>query len=130
MMRHLANNAVHFAEHGCFFTAAALFWWVLMRPSGRKQVQYGVNVLYLFTTTLQCSALGALMTFASQPWYVTYATGRDVLGLSALGDQQLAGLIMWLPSGMLFVLIGRRVFHGVAERGRAVDAVGTQWLEE
>jgi putative membrane protein len=105
----LQNNTIHFAEHLCFFTAAGLFWWVLIRPSGRKQVQYGLNVLYLFTTALQSGALGALMTFASRPWYATYAASNG-LGLTALGDQQLAGLIMWLPGGVLFVLIAAAYF--------------------
>ncbi len=105
----LQNNTIHFGEHLCFFAAAALFWWVLIRPSGRNQVQYGLNVLYLFTTALQSGALGALMTFASRPWYSTYAASND-LGLTALGDQQLAGLIMWLPGGVLFVLIAAAYF--------------------
>jgi putative membrane protein len=104
----LANNSIHFLEHGCFFAAAALFWWVLIRPGGRrKQVQYGLNVLYLFTTTLQSGALGALLTFSSQPWYSNYG---NVPGLTALSDQQLAGLIMWLPGGVFFVLLASVYF--------------------
>ncbi len=106
----LQNNTIHFFEHSCFFAAAALFWWVLVRSAGRKQIQYGLNVLYLFTTALQSGALGALMTFASQPWYSTYARGGAVFGLTALGDQQLAGLIMWLPGGVLFVLLAAAYF--------------------
>ncbi|MBI1257043.1 MAG: cytochrome c oxidase assembly protein [Chloroflexi bacterium] len=106
----LQNDTLHFFEHGCFFAAAALFWWVLVRSAGRKQVQYGVNVLYLFTTALQSGALGALMTFASQPWYSTYTQNSNVFGLTALGDQQLAGLIMWLPGGVLFMLLAAAYF--------------------
>ncbi len=103
----LKNNTIHFFEHVCFFAAAALFWWVLIRPSGRKQVQYGLNVLYLFTAALQSGALGALLTFSTQVWYTNYG---NLPGLTALSDQQLAGLIMWLPGGVLFVLLASAYF--------------------
>jgi putative membrane protein len=106
----LENNTIHLFEHLCFFAAAALFWWVLIRPVGNKQVKYGLNVLYLFTTALQSSALGALLTFSSQPWYASYRNAPDLLGVGRLGDQQLAGLIMWLPGGILYVLLAAGYF--------------------
>jgi putative membrane protein len=104
----LKDSTVHFAEHGAFLATAGLFWWVLIRPVARRQVQYGVNVLYLFTTTLQTGALGALLTFSSAPWYPTYASTSTAL--TPLGDQQLAGLIMWLPGGVLYVLLASGYF--------------------
>ncbi len=106
----LHNNLIHFAEHVCFVSAAALFWWVLIKPSTRKQVQYGVNVLYLFTTAVQSGALGGLLTFSTAPWYASYATSAAAGSLTPLGDQQLAGLIMWLPANVLFLLLASAYF--------------------
>ena len=53
---------------------------------------------------LHTSALGALLTFAPSPWYVT--DGARAFGLSALEDQQLGGLIMWVPGGMAYMIMG------------------------
>ena len=53
---------------------------------------------------LHTSALGALLTFAPSPWYVT--DGARVFGLSALEDQQLGGLIMWVPGSMAYMIVG------------------------
>ena len=53
---------------------------------------------------LHTSALGALLTFAPSPWYVT--EGARAFGLSALEDQQLGGLIMWVPGSMAYLIAG------------------------
>ena len=106
----LRNPTIHLLEHTAFLTTAGLFWWILFQPTTRKQVQYGINVLYLFTTLLQSSALGALLTFSSAPWYPTYAAVSTTAGLTPLADQQLAGVIMWLPGGALYILLASGYF--------------------
>jgi cytochrome c oxidase assembly factor CtaG len=60
-------------------------------------------VLYLFTTSLHTSLLGALLTFSSRVWYPAYASSTAVWGLTPLEDQQLAGLIMWVPAGLAYL---------------------------
>ena len=104
----LHNPIIHLLEHTAFFTTAALFWWVLFQPATRKPMQYGVNIIYLFITLLQCSALGALLTFSAQPWYGTYVATST--RLTPLGDQQIAGLIMWLPGGVFYVVLASSYF--------------------
>lgn len=81
---------VHLLEHASFFGAALLFWWSLRE-------RYAVGVLLVFTTAVHSSLLGALMTLSSQVWYPIY---------DSLEDQQLAGLIMWVPGGVIFLLAG------------------------
>jgi putative membrane protein len=61
-------------------------------------------VLYLFTTILQSGILGALMSFSSRPWYAYYANQIMPWGLTPLADQQIAGLIMWMPGGFVFTV--------------------------
>jgi cytochrome c oxidase assembly factor CtaG len=61
-------------------------------------------VLSLFTMGLQSSLLGALITFSRSPWYLVHAKTAFLWGLTPLEDQQLAGLIMWIPAGTVYVV--------------------------
>ena len=60
-------------------------------------------MLYLFTTALHTGLLGALLTFSNQVWYPIYAATTIPWGLTPLQDQQLGGLIMWIPAGLIYV---------------------------
>jgi cytochrome c oxidase assembly factor CtaG len=131
----LRSDAVHLAQHASFFGTAALFWWALIH--GRYgRMGHGVAVFYVFATALHSSILGALLTFAPRLWYSLYAERTAVWGLSPLEDQQLAGLIMWVPSGALFVALGLGLFAawlGEAERRAEMgetERVRRVWLAE
>jgi putative membrane protein len=105
----LAHEPIHAVQHLCFFLTAALFWWALVHgPHGR--VGYGVSVLFVFATALHQSVLGALLTLARAAWYPLAAERARGAGLDPLGDQQLAGLLMWVPSGVLFSILGLALF--------------------
>jgi PQQ-dependent dehydrogenase (methanol/ethanol family) len=96
----LGNEAVHAIEHLCFFGAAALFWWGIVH--GRQgRMGYGAGVIYLFATAVHSGVLGALLTVSPRVWYGPYLA-RGAAGLSPLEDQQLAGLLMWVPAGLVF----------------------------
>jgi cytochrome c oxidase assembly factor CtaG len=94
--RALGSDAWHIAQHLSFVVTALLFWWaMLFGRSGQ-----GVAILCLFLTAMVGGLLGALMALSSSPWYAGYAAlGLTAEGLSPAQDQQLAGLIMWLPGG-------------------------------
>ena len=98
----LLNPPVHILQHSCFFASALAYWWTVV--PGRARSPKGASVASLFTTMLHTSALGALLTFAPAPWYVI--DGAGAFGLSALEDQQLGGLIMWVPGGMVYLVVG------------------------
>jgi putative membrane protein len=106
----LQNETVHTLEHLLFLLTAMLYWWILFRQTGQTHFHYGRAVLYLFTTVLHSGILGALMTFTSQPWYSYYVPFVKAWGLTPLQDQQLAGLIMWMPGGAVFTLMTIRYF--------------------
>jgi putative membrane protein len=67
---------------------------------------YGAAVLYVFTTSIHSGALGALLTFASTLWYPAYEETTAVWGLTPLEDQQLGGLMMWIPAGVTYLVAG------------------------
>jgi putative membrane protein len=100
----LRSDALHALQHLSFLLSALLFWWALFNSRDAQ----GAAVLYLFTTGLHTSVLGALLTFARSIWYPVY--DQPPLGLNPLEDQQLGGLIMWVPGGMVYVLAALALF--------------------
>ena len=99
----LQSDAMHAAQHASFFLTALLFWWPL--ANRLPSIGYGGGLAYVFTTALHTSVLGALLTFAPQPWYAPYVATAAHLHLSALEDQQLGGLIMWIPAGTVLLIV-------------------------
>jgi putative membrane protein len=96
---------VHVLQHASFLLSALLFWSSLAGAAGGQR-RYGAGVIYVFTTAVHSSALGALLTFATAVWYTPYLATAPRWGLSAAQDQQLGGLIMWVPGGAVLVLAG------------------------
>lgn len=94
----LRHRAVHDLQHASFLVAALLFWRVLLDPISRQRLGQGQAVLVLFTTTLHATVLGVLMTISPRAWYPAYADKTQWWGLTPMEDQQLAGLIMWMPA--------------------------------
>ena len=99
--RAIENDWVHAAQHASFFLTALLFWWPLV--NGAPSMGYGGALVYVFTTAMHTSILGALLTFARAPWYAPYMGTAPLWNLTALEDQQLGGLIMWIPAGSLLL---------------------------
>jgi putative membrane protein len=99
----LHSDWVHAAQHTTFLTAALLFWWPLVDRT--SILGYGGGLVYIFTTILHTSVLGALLTFAPRPWYSSYVTTTPAWHFTALEDQQLGGLIMWIPAGTLLLIV-------------------------
>lgn len=94
----LTSELAHTAQHSSFLLTAVLFWWAV-----RERPRHGVAVLYLFTTAVHSSLLGALLTFAPDVFYAPYEFTAPAWGLTALEDQQLGGLIMWVPASLVYV---------------------------
>ncbi len=97
----LVNRTVHDLQHVTFLLTALLFWYALL--SERAKEGQGAAIVYLFSTTVHSSVLGALITFAAHPWYPAYLHTTEAWGLTPLEDQQLGGLIMWVPASFVYV---------------------------
>ncbi len=100
----LRSDWIHAAQHLSFFISAVVFWSALY-GMGRSATHFGAAALYVFGTAVHCSSLGALLTFSSVLWYPAYAGSTQRWGLAPLADQQLGGVIMWVPSGVVFIAI-------------------------
>src|ERR1044072_7044220 len=112
------DEFIHTLQHLSFLVSALFFGWAAVH-SRRSLMGYGAAVLYVFTTSVHSGVLGALITFASALWYPAYAATTSAWGLTALEDQQLGGLIMWVPAAIVYTAIGLWLFAawlGDAER--------------
>jgi putative membrane protein len=105
----LKTQWVHDLQHLSFFISALLFWWALF-PGAARRNEPGVGILYIFTTAAHTAALGALLTFSRRLFYPTYEATAPAWGMSALQDQQLGGLIMWIPGGVVYLAAGLALF--------------------
>jgi cytochrome c oxidase assembly factor CtaG len=107
----LRHQGVHAVQHASFLITAALFWWGMVH--GRYgRIGYGVGVFYVFLTAIHSSVLGALMTVAPGVWYASYVRHAAAWRMDPLADQQLAGLVMWVPSGVVFIVFGLALLAG------------------
>lgn len=118
----LASEWVHTAQHVSFLGTAVLFWWAL-----RDRTAHGLGVLYLFTTAVHSSVLGALLAFSPHAWYTPYEATAPLWGLTALEDQQIGGFIMWVPAGLVYFVAALALLASwlrTAERRASQRAAG------
>jgi cytochrome c oxidase assembly factor CtaG len=143
----LANNSVHILEHLMFIAAAIVGWWPVLGflPGPAPRAAYPVQMLYLFALMISTTGLGALLSLAQYPLYPFYLDAPRVLGgmplpvhipgsrlwgLSVMDDQQMAGLIMWVPGNMLyfsaFMVVLNQWFRNEEKRQREREALEDQ----
>ncbi|MGG5890826.1 cytochrome c oxidase assembly protein [Falsiroseomonas sp. HC035] len=103
----LRHPAWHAAQHLSFLLAGLAFWAAMLRRCPPTLAGRGLAALCLLATSIVSGALGALMAISASPWYATYARlgltpqGLTSQGLTPAEDQQLAGLLMWVPGGLV-----------------------------
>jgi len=94
---------IHTLEHLSFLIAGYWYWMVLIRHGENEG--YASASLSLLSTLMHTGLLGALITFAPRPLYATYIETQGSVDM-ALQDQQLAGLLMWIPVGAVYLIGG------------------------
>ena len=126
----LRNNVVYWLMHVTIFAAALALWVAVFSSTA------ALAFLLIFATCMQMSLLGALLTFAAVPLYSVHEFTTAAWGLTWLEDQQLGGLLMWVPAGLAaHSLFGRGVWRRAAPRPSAFAcrtrrrAVSTHSLE-
>ncbi|HEX6818627.1 MAG TPA: cytochrome c oxidase assembly protein [Ktedonobacterales bacterium] len=117
----LSNEMLHIAEHLIFLATGVLFWWPVIGPANElPRLSRPLAVIYLFLACQPMVLLGALLTFAAQPFYLPYVAAPRIFGSTPLGDQQLGGLIMWLPTNIPYLIaLSVLFFQWVGERDMA-----------
>ena len=120
------DDLVHDAQHLSFALAGALIWWCVIDPRPlRARLGYVGRMGFLVVASTPKSFLGALIVFAEEPLYGFWNDAPPILALTPLEDQELGGILMWVPSQMMFLLAVGLVFAVWArkseERQRALD---------
>ncbi len=120
----LANEWIHTWEHLCFFITALMFWSLVLEPYGRRRLDYGRSLIFVATLGLQNGLLGALLTFSGRAIYAAHVLTAPAWGFTPLEDQQLAGLIMWIPASVIHLTTLAALFlawMGVQETPMAIS---------
>lgn len=101
----LRHQAVHAVEHVCFLGTALLFWSVVLHSGGRRRLPRPMAALLVVASSVQGSALGAVLLFAGRPLYSPHLAATTAWGMTPIQDQQLAGGLMWGPPALLYVVV-------------------------
>jgi putative membrane protein len=107
----LERHGWHVVEHLSLLAGAVLAWWPILSTSRRlPALPYAAQLLYLFVFGIPMTVVAAFVTAAEQPLYPWYALAPRLFSLTPLADQQLGGIIMWVPAGVIPLLAFTVVF--------------------
>jgi putative membrane protein len=128
----MAHHPVHIVQHLMFMAAAVLMWWPFLSPLPElPRLAYPGQMLYCFLMSIPMSIVAIYVAMADRLLYPAYAVAPRLWGLTPMEDQQLGGLIMWIPGGLFFLGVMSVVFFKWAARG-VDDTAGAQvdWVGE
>jgi cytochrome c oxidase assembly factor CtaG len=113
----LESDPWHYCQHISFLTTALLFWYPVVRPyPSRPRWSAWILIPYLILADVQNTILAAVLTFSDQPLYRYYVLRPRLGNFSALEDQATAGVIMWVPGSVVYLVplfvIGIRLLYG------------------
>jgi cytochrome c oxidase assembly factor CtaG len=101
----LRSEGWHHLEHACFFATAMMFWRpVILAWPARSRWPRWAMIPYLLMADVQNTVLAAILTLSDRLIYPVYATVPRIGPATALEDQAIAGLIMWVPGSLVFLL--------------------------
>jgi putative membrane protein len=112
----LRSAPLHVLEHASFLASAFAFWSVVLDPAGAGRLDHGARLLYLTGAAILSGLPGALMILTQRAFYLQHAEGAARWGLTPLADQQLAGLVMWIPAGLVYLAAAAWLFLGWLHR--------------
>lgn len=98
-----ANRVVHDLEHASLLAAGLVLWLPVVRP---RRTPSWAGLVLVFGAGLQSGVLAAVLAFSPEAWYDAHVITAPQWGLTPLADQQLAGMIMWIPGGLICLLAG------------------------
>ena len=100
----LRSDGWHVVEHACFFTTALMFWYPVVQPwpSAARWPRWAM-LPYLLLADGQNTVLAALFMFSDRLIYPFYASAPHIAGFTPLGDQVVAGAIMWVPGSIFYL---------------------------
>ena len=127
----MAVHPVHIAQHLMFLVAAVLMWWPILSPLPElPRLAYPLQMLYLFLMSIPMSIVAVYIAYADTVLYPAYASAPRIWGISPMQDQQIGGLIMWIPGGLFFFAIISVIFFKWQQRDGDESTAGAQVVSE
>ncbi len=101
----LKNGRIHELEHASFVLSALLAWWPVIDPRPlHARLTYPARIAYLLALSTPRAFIAAFIAFSDEVLYIDwYGAVEPVFEITLAQDQLIAGLLMWLPSQMLFL---------------------------
>jgi putative membrane protein len=113
----MAYHPVHIVQHLTLMAASVLMWWPFLSPLPElPRLAYPGQMLYCFLMVIPMSIVAIYIAMADHVLYPAYAIAPRVWDITPLSDQQIGGLIMWVPGGLLFYVVMTFVFFKWAGR--------------
>ncbi len=128
----LENEGIHVLEHLSFIVLSVIYWWPVFSPmqEGKlKRLPLGGQILYIFLSGMPVVLLGAGLTFFP-PLYAPYLSAPRIWGISPDVDQQLGGLIMWIPGNIAYIFVVSVIFIRWMQRQDAQQAAMEEEQDE
>ena len=127
----LIERSVHVLEHVMFLGAGIVLWWPILSPLPEcPRSTYLSQMLYLCVLPTVPSILGAMITFSQDITYKWYAEAPRVWNISAHTDQQIGGIIMWIPGGVVFLGVLVIVFLSWANQEESYQKIRRSSLDK
>jgi len=96
----LANESLHIFQSLSFLLTGLIFWWPILSPLENRHLPALAAISYLFSACLCCTLMGAFLTFGPAGLYPMHPGHGST---DSKGDQQLAGLLMWVPGCFVYL---------------------------
>ncbi|MGH7303410.1 MAG: cytochrome c oxidase assembly protein [Candidatus Rokuibacteriota bacterium] len=123
----LEDHRWHVVEHLALIATALAAWWPVLSPSRLlPRLHYGAQILYLFAFGIPMTVVAAMITGAETTLYPFYAAAPRIFDLTALADQRLGGLIMWVPAGLIPLVAFTVVFFRWAAAEAEADGAAAE----
>jgi len=124
----MSSHGVHIGQHLMFMAVAVLMWWPFLSPLPElPRLAYPGQMLYCFLMSIPMSIVAIYIAMADRLLYPSYASAPRIWGISPLEDQQIGGLIMWIPGGLFFYVVMTVVFFKWA--GRESDSTASAQVD-
>ena len=125
----LVHEPLHVVEHVLYLAAGMLNWLPILNPARERRLPDPMQMLYLFFETLPMFVVGALLSLSDSAIYAFYLRAPRITGISAIVDQSMAGLLMWIGGSFFYLGALTIVFFKWANREMGQDILREeQWL--
>ncbi len=128
----LSHEWVHDMQHISFAVGSLLYWWPIIGAAPRVHGKFPAwgKIAYLLVTIPPNMLIGVSIAYASSVTYTYYLSVPRIWGLTVMQDQQLGGVIMWIPGSQMFLMVALFILARMFGREKRLDTTKREWDNE